>query len=137
MKIDEPKTPYAGRYNPAEDEEEIKKIEEEEEAEAQRSGIQRTPSKSKVRYLKMKEDDIPGLELGEPENPWVKPKDSPKQVVVADGYFPVGANGAEDEAVEEEEEDEEKHKRFAELRKKHYEMKSVKELLAFVFPAPF
>lgn len=127
MKIDEPKTPYAGHYDPSQDEEEIKKIEAEEQEEAVRSGIHRTPSKSRVRYLKTKEDDIPGLELGEPENPFDnKPKDSPKQVVVqAEGYFP-DMDGEEIEG----EDEKEKHKRFEEMRKRHYEMRSVKELLA-------
>jgi len=128
MKINEPKTPYAKRYDPSEDADEIKKIEQEEAEQTARTGIQRTPSKSRVRYMQAKEEDIPDLELGEPENPYVKAKDSPKQVVVAEGYF--GDRVDQNDDQDDDEEDEEKHARFMELRKKHYEMKAVKDLLA-------
>jgi len=129
MKINEPKTPYAKRYDPSEDVEELRRLEQEEAEHSAQTGIQRTPSKSRVRYLQAKTDDIPDLELGEPENPFIKAKESPKQVVVSDGYF----GEKTDEKKEDEEDDEseeQKHARFMEMRKRHYEMKAVKDLLA-------
>lgn len=68
--------------------------------------------------------DIPGLELGEPEAkvPERRLSDgSQKTVHVADG------SGGEAESASAEEK--EKHKRFEEMRKKHYEMRGAVQLL--------
>lgn len=130
MKINEPKTPFAKHYDPAEDEEEIRRLEAEE-----RAGIQRTPSKSKAKFLRTREEDIPDIELGEPEQSRInRPLQSPKQVIVKDteGYFDQPGEDVEEEEVEEDEE--EKHRKFMEMRKRHYEMKAVKDLLAYVAP---
>ncbi|KAG9241227.1 hypothetical protein BJ878DRAFT_428603 [Calycina marina] len=116
MKIDEPKTPYAKHYDPAEDEAELHKLDaddlrvDELDAEKHRS---RRPSK--------KEEEIPGLSLGEPEEaiPERESDENNKKVHVA-GEEHVGMSAEEIE----------KHKKFEELRKKHYEMRNVASLLA-------
>ncbi|KAL8727156.1 MAG: hypothetical protein Q9181_005811 [Wetmoreana brouardii] len=135
MKIDEPKTPYAKRYEPTEEEEaemrmldaEDLKVDELDKVKAEKS---------------MKDGDIPGLELGEPEEPFagldggsasgsanlsrsgsVKGE---KQVVV-DRVRDGGHHGEENVGLSAEEK--EKHRRFEERRKQHYEMKDVKGLL--------
>src|SRR5690606_27385694 len=131
------KTPFAKQYDPAEDEEELRRIAEEEAREAMANrpagapgGLERMPSKSKVRYLTTKDEDIPDIELGESElGAPLQKAQSPgqKQVFVEEGYF------NEDDAKKtdgDEETEEEKHRRFKEMRKRHYEMKEVKDLLA-------
>ncbi|MCJ1352442.1 MAG: hypothetical protein MMC33_002426 [Icmadophila ericetorum] len=127
MKIDEPKTPYAKRYDPEEDSEEMRTLDTDdimvdELDKARSSGRTRT-----------REDQIPGLELGEPEEPVpdtgldrsgsVKGE---KQVVVDPS---VDAEGGHGEFEGWSREEMEKHKKFEEMRKKHYEMKEVKGLL--------
>lgn len=67
--------------------------------------------------------EIPGLELGEPERkvPERRLSDgSRKAVQVKDGGGESGGESAEER---------EKHKRFEEMRKKHYEMKGAVQLL--------
>ncbi|OLL24953.1 Protein GLC8 [Neolecta irregularis DAH-3] len=95
MKIMEPKTPYAGRYDPSQDPDD--------------------DDESMV-------EGIPSLSLGEPEEsiPAHQRESSPKQVVVTPAE--------PDKEEEEEEEDQERHKHFAEMRKKHYEMKNALKL---------
>ncbi|EPS39997.1 hypothetical protein H072_6368 [Dactylellina haptotyla CBS 200.50] len=80
-------------------------------------------------------EDIPGLDLGEPEQDLNISKHKSaggKQVVLNEDGLHDGDNN-EDEDEESEDEDpevgSEKHKHFMELRKKHYEMKNVKGLL--------
>ncbi|KAJ5099604.1 hypothetical protein N7532_006605 [Penicillium argentinense] len=144
MKIDEPKTPYAPHYDPAEDDEEMR-LEEAKESliDAQEIVVDEldNPSKSTNHPKKgVSEDDIPGLELGEADS-YHGPADatsdpriyrdrslsmdshkSDKHVVVGDE---VNGDGlvTSDEAKE-------KHRQFEEHRKKHYEMRNIKELLA-------
>ncbi|KAI4141407.1 MAG: hypothetical protein L6R39_005353, partial [Caloplaca ligustica] len=134
MKIDEPKTPYAKRYEPSEEEEaemrmldaEDLKVDELDKVKAEKS---------------MREGDIPGLELGEPEEPFAMDGGGgssggglsrsgsvkgEKQVVV-DPVRDGGHHGEENVGLSAEER--EKHRRFEERRKQHYEMKDVKDLL--------
>ena len=62
MKIDEPKTPYASRYDPAEDEEDISMLN------AQEIAVDELEmDHAKHQSKKPKDADIPGLDLGEPE----------------------------------------------------------------------
>ncbi|KAF3920269.1 hypothetical protein AA313_de0208495 [Arthrobotrys entomopaga] len=84
------------------------------------------------------EDEIPGLDIGEPEEDLSTLKSKTiggKQVVLEDdgrhGGHDDEADENQNEGVEDGEKDtgEEKHKHFMELRKKHYEMKNVKGLL--------
>lgn len=133
MKIDEPKTPYAKKYDPAEDEAEMNMLHTDNLVvdELDRVG----PSTGRAR-----EDDIPGLELGEPEEAIPKANAShsrvtrsgsfkgEKQVVVDPVVDGLSGHGEGNLSAEEDE----KHRRFEEMRKRHYEMRDVKGLLGYV-----
>ncbi|KAI9863652.1 MAG: hypothetical protein M1813_003675 [Trichoglossum hirsutum] len=139
MKINEPKTPYARRYDPTEDDVEMHQIDARELI---------VDELDKVTGLHgAREEDIPGLELGEPEEaipaagaPAVgsgrltrtSSVRSEKQVVL-DPDASDGEGGRvsphRPEGGFESEEEEEKHRKFQEMRRRHYEMKDVKGLL--------
>ncbi|RPB12435.1 hypothetical protein P167DRAFT_522897 [Morchella conica CCBAS932] len=137
MKITEPKTPYAKRYDPLEDEVEFRTLDAEDlvvdELDAVRVGAGESSAdgaKGVRKDYAMREEDIPGLELGEPEEAVpmkFRESHSPKQVVVQDDSASEhhGEPGDDPETPEEEE----KHRKFAEMRKRHYEMKEVANLL--------
>lgn len=134
MKITEPKTPYAKRYDPAEDEAELRTLDTEDlivdELDGPIKGSAPSPPwVGKGKHHATREEDIPGLELGEPEE---HNHPSPKQVIVVDDEIIAGHPNEEDDGSET---PEEKHRKFAELRKKHYEMKDVKELLGYSSPS--
>ncbi len=125
MKIDEPKTPYAKRYDPQEDEEELRTLD------AQDLVVDELDKVREGRSRQAREDQIPGLDIGEPEEDvsFVTPDEDgriqrsgsvkgEKQVVV-DGEAPDGKG--HDGTV--------RHKDFEEMRKRHYEMKDVKGML--------
>lgn len=134
MKITEPKTPYAKRYDPTEDEAELRTLDAEDlivdELDGHIQGSAMSPSRKKSKGYATKDEDIPGLELGEPEEE-VSPDGakSPKQVVVLEDDEAAEHHHHGDDHVPESPEEEAKHRRFQELRKKHYEMKEVKDLL--------
>ncbi|KAL8643775.1 MAG: hypothetical protein Q9210_007559, partial [Variospora velana] len=136
MKIDEPKTPYAKRYEPSEEEEEEMRMLDAEDL--------KVDELDKVKAEKStREGDIPGLELGEPEEPFAMDVDGgggasgnasrsssvkgEKQVVV--DRVRDGGHHGEDEYVGLSAEEREKHRQFEQRRKQHYEMKDVKDLL--------
>jgi protein phosphatase inhibitor 2 len=121
MKIDEPKTPYAKHYDAAEDEEEMRTLD------AQDLMVDEL---DKVRDKRTRESDIPGLELGEPEEavPPARPDaqhrtSSEKQVVVDPAVDGERGHGEMEGWSREEIE---KHRKFEQMRKKHYEMKNIK-----------
>ena len=142
MKIDEPKTPYAKRYEPTdEDEEELRTldaqdlmVDELDKAKATREG---------GRSRQPREVDIPDLDIGEaeevdssvgrrdesdrivsPEEGAIKRSGSLKgeKTVQVDPEAPDGKG--HDGTV--------RHRDFEEMRKRHYEMKDVKGLLGYV-----
>lgn len=134
MKIDEPKTPYAKRYDPAEDD----------DLDADDNIAMLDAGEIKVDEL---ENDgkpfkaapmskIPDLELGESEfnDDNVSERavsHSPGKQVVVKGEV-VGEDGDSHVPGEEDEEGDEaseKHRKFEEMRRKHYEMKNVANLL--------
>jgi len=139
MKIDEPKTPYAKRYNPDEDE-----LEEDIEANSLDADDLVVDELDKVKAggntRRAREDDIPGLELGEPEEAIPSRGGQPghlsrsnsvqgeKQVLVKPEMND-GLGGHGEQYVGMSAEEREKHKKFEEMRKKHYEMKGVAGLL--------
>jgi protein phosphatase inhibitor 2 len=143
MKINEPKTPYAKHYDPTEDPDSDEERGAKERVVASGTDLDLdkidgvkgySPSNAKATKT---EDEIPGLSLGEPEE------------AVPEGEFAaaegsqrkrpravhVDSNGdAADEDIDDEQvgmtaEEKEKHRRFEEMRKKHYEMKSVARFL--------
>ncbi|KAL4903471.1 hypothetical protein BDW74DRAFT_156444 [Aspergillus multicolor] len=152
MKIDEPKTPYAPRYDPAEDEEEMKLAEAQEslidaqgvvvdELDKDRKGSSSGPSSQK----KVSEDDIPELELGEPEEEVsqdahlgagdriMRARSLSSESSRSDRHVVVGADASAEPNGDERlspEEVQEKHRQFEKQRRKHYEMRNIKELLA-------
>lgn len=128
MKIDEPKTPFAGHYNPLEDEDE-----ETDAAPLNPDEIvvdELDKAKSKSRHVKS--DDIPGLDLGEPELHAPEANDGEKRVMVdlESTGDDEGRHG--EDTADMTSEELEKHRKFEQMRKKHYEMKNVKDLLACV-----
>lgn len=120
MKIDEPKTPYAKHYDPAEDPSD----EEDNDVAVEDDGPRHKSSRTRP------EDDIPGLSLGEPEEeiPEASAARSPGEKTVHVDEDSVGHASDLDLAGLSPEE-REKHRKFEELRKKHYEMKNVAQLL--------
>ncbi|KAL5093121.1 hypothetical protein Trisim1_011911 [Trichoderma cf. simile WF8] len=123
MKITEPKTPYAKHYDPTED-----PSDDEEEAPA---GLDGAPSGRKNQRAGA-EDDIPGLSLGEPEEeiperPAPASRSSSEKTVHVDKESVTPS--AEEEIVGLSPEEREKHRKFEEMRKKHYEMKNVAHVL--------
>lgn len=121
MKITEPKTPYAGTYDPAEDEDEISALNAEEiivdELDA---AIGKKPPR---------DDDIPGLDIGEPEATLehTQTPESEKRVMVDTDMTDEGRHG--EEAPDMSEDERQKHREFEEMRRKHYEMKNIRNLL--------
>lgn len=118
MKITEPKTPYAKHYDPSEDpsdddEDPIEQVNERN----QRPG---------------REEEIPGLSLGEPEEAIPErhemSRSNSEKSVHVDDESGVG-HDVEDELAGMSPEEREKHRKFEQLRKKHYEMKNVAQLL--------
>ena len=132
MKIDEPKTPYQGHYDPSGDEEEEQTsaldandlvVDELDKA--------RTNSGEPIQKKKSRGDDIPDLDLGEPEVHALErePSDGERRVVVDSDQMDIDGARHGEESADMTTEEREKHRRFEEMRKKHYEMKNVKDLL--------
>ena len=157
MKIDEPKTPYTRHYDPTEDIEED--VDESHQLDADELMVDELDSKRelgnsdssaphppiKTSSKRTRESDIPGLSLGEPEEPYPEPSEFAEQedrihrsdstrsreksVVVT----PDAENGYYDDDDETyagmAPEEREKHRIFEVKRRQHYEMRDVKELL--------
>ncbi|GIJ85364.1 hypothetical protein Asppvi_004221 [Aspergillus pseudoviridinutans] len=147
MKIDEPKTPFAPHYDPAEDEEELRLAEAEESLiDAQDVVVDELDRTHKGPRKGMSVDDIPDLELGEPEessyavgsgegNRIVRERSLSNDSHRSDKHVVVGTGdengaGADGDHLMTTEEAKEKHRQFEQMRKKHYEMRNIKELLA-------
>lgn len=127
MKIDEPKTPYAKRYEPEEDEEEVRTLDAEELVVDELDRVEGSRSRTR-------DSEIPGLNLGEPEIPSEAVPDQRGRIhrsssVKGEKQVVVDASGEDDDR---EHDGMVRHKEFEEMRKKHYEMKDVKGLLGYV-----
>jgi protein phosphatase inhibitor 2 len=155
MKIDEPKTPWAPSYDPSQDEMEL---------EAQNHTLDANDlvvdELDQARHKKVSgtgsvhDTEIPDFELGEPE----EDVHAQQQLagsgsrVTRERSLSQNSNRSDkhvDVIVDEEEEGtghgeelltteeaKEKHRKFEQLRKRHYEMKNIKDLLACVFFIP-
>ncbi|KAJ5775586.1 uncharacterized protein N7511_000597 [Penicillium nucicola] len=147
MKIDEPKTPYAPHYDPAEDDEQIRRDEAQSNLLDAQGIIVDELEQAKSPHRKAVSDlEIPDLELGEPEENFQLGASSDDPRVFRDRsmsmdshksekhvHVGAGANGADapvDDPLLSTEEAREKHRHFEEQRKRHYEMRNIKELLA-------
>ena len=148
MKIDEPKTPYAPHYDPSEDDEQIR-LDEAQETLIDANGIvvdELEKSDKPTHHRKgFSEDEIPDLELGEPEDNMHGISNDPRvfrdrsmstDSHKSEKHVHVGvedANGADapkDDPLLTTEEARAKHAHFEQQRKRHYEMRNIKELLA-------
>ncbi|PHH65708.1 hypothetical protein CDD81_1794 [Ophiocordyceps australis] len=126
MKIDEPKTPYAKHYDPLEDPSDDDDYDAHGHDGNALGGENGAAARIDRRRL---DEDIPGLDLGEPEAELPEPtsrSSSEKSVHVDDEAV---APSAEEEIAGLSPEEREKHRRFEEMRKRHYEMKNVAQLL--------
>lgn len=125
MKITEPKTPYAKHYDPTEDPSDDDDINAPGEGS---SGVKSRKRKEGSHHGKgQNEDDIPGLSLGEPEE--AVPDVPADEVELKRQHRGSGSAVHIDGAAQDEAglspEELEKHRRFEEMRKKHYKMTSV------------
>jgi protein phosphatase inhibitor 2 len=147
MKITEPKTPY--QYGDAMQEAEAEEQAEEEEDVAidpRFVNVDEVDLAQGKKEKKHRESEIPGLELGEPEDDLVavgsaseddrivrtssnlsRETSKEKHVSVSDGSD--GAAAFQEQVGMPTREEQEKHRQFEERRKKHYEMKDIKGLL--------
>lgn len=132
MKIDEPKTPYAKNYDPAEDDDEISTINAQElavdelEMNKNGSGVRKN-SGSRAR-----DNEIPDIDIGQPELEPLSRADSDSErrvQVSSENSHENGSHHGEDDTSGMSREEQEKHKKFEDMRKKHYEMKNIKSLL--------
>ncbi|PKY03918.1 hypothetical protein P168DRAFT_297765 [Aspergillus campestris IBT 28561] len=148
MKIDEPKTPYAPHYDPSQDEDE-EEMADADLIDAQGVVVDELDQPPKPSRKAVPEDDIPDLELGEPEeSPMAdEPAASHDRITRErslsneshrnDKHVVVGSEQTNGEAGSDDpdhllspEEAREKHRQFEQHRKRHYEMRNIKELLA-------
>jgi len=132
MKINEPKTPYAKHYDPDEDPSDM------DEPELANGGAAHHHHHAHQHHA---HQHIPDLSLGEPEEDVSDDvsvsSSSPrkeKAVHVDDSASTHGGSGGnddddDDDGMDTTPEEREKHRRFEQLRRKHYEMKDVAKLL--------
>ncbi|PGH27178.1 hypothetical protein AJ80_01135 [Polytolypa hystricis UAMH7299] len=143
MKIDEPKTPYAPHYNMDDDEDEDDDVEmggiDAEDLAVDELDMYKAHKQAKKKY-RVLEEDIPGLDLGEPEEPVMEESVGGGSRITGARSGSVGSEGRPEKHVVVGEggdggsgsvtdEDMEKHHMFEEKRKKHYEMSGIKNLL--------
>ncbi|KAJ5647286.1 hypothetical protein N7490_003658 [Penicillium lividum] len=147
MKIDEPKTPYAPHYDPTEDDEEMRLADAQDALiDVQGVVVDELDNGKTVHRKGVSVDDIPDLELGEPEEahhagePTQDPRvfrqrsmsnestKSEKHVHVGTGANGDAVPGDDDLITTEEAK--EKHRLFENQRKRHYEMRNIKDLLS-------
>ena len=152
MKITEPKTPYEhGRDFPPEDE-----VDDEEDVAIDPKYVnvdEVDMAKANRKVPKHRESEIPGLELGEPEEDFATTGTAPDDARIVRGgreslsreasqgssrekHVSVSEDAEQDGSVADvgqvgmpTKEEMEKHRKFEEMRKKHYEMKDIRGML--------
>jgi protein phosphatase inhibitor 2 len=139
MKITEPKTPYADHYDPVEDEAELARLDAEAGIDANGLVVDEVDALKKKKRGRS-DSDIPGLDLGEAEVDSAEldalaHEEGLRRVIVEPRSE--SADGQEDERHHGEvdtenltESEREKHKKFEQMRKKHYEIRNIKDILA-------
>lgn len=155
MKIDEPKTPWAPSYDPAQDEREDMEIEAEDRTlDAHDLVVDELDQVNSARQKKatgpVQDNEIPDFELGEPEedihaqqnlaaaggNRIIRERSLSQNSNRSDKHVDVVVDDEEGsghgEGLITTEEAKEKHRQFEEHRKKHYEMRNIKDILAYV-----
>lgn len=130
MKIDEPKTPFAKRYDPAEDLDDSEELTMLDAGEIKVDELEN----GMKRFKSQADSEIPELELG--EGVWTEEDEKAERERRGRSHSPKVVHVAEEAEKKEEEEGEEskdelaeKHRKFEEMRKKHYEMREVANLL--------
>jgi len=130
MKINEPKTPYAKHYDPNEDPSDDEMAEPIHPEDVDMDRIDGVPDAGTQRRQRPgTEDEIPGLSLGEPEEAVPESEFGEARRPRAVHVDSHGHDADPDDLVGLSAEELEKHRRFEEMRKKHYEMKNVASLL--------
>jgi protein phosphatase inhibitor 2 len=141
MKINEPKTPYAKHYDPAEDPSDDEDMAEPIDPKSididKLDGVpHHTTQQQQTQRRRPADDEIPRLSLGEPEEEVLEhefPPSSPgggrTRAVHVDSSGSGHDTDGEEYLVGLSAEEREKHRRFEEMRKRHYEMKDVASLL--------
>ncbi|KAL1970847.1 hypothetical protein VTN77DRAFT_2681 [Rasamsonia byssochlamydoides] len=143
MKIDEPKTPYVPHYDPSQDEDEDEDTER--MLDAQDLVVDEL-DKGRQKKKAVRDSDIPSLELGEPEEDFQLADSGDEKRIFCERSLSgdstrgekhvmvdnesISGGDEEGERLMTPEEAREKHRQFEERRKKHYEMKNIKELLS-------
>ena len=139
MKITEPKTPYQHTKDlPPEEEDEDVAID------PRYVDVDELDKQNRTSKRSGRESDIPGLELGDPEDPSLTGEGNDQDVLIRDGSLSRegstasrGEKHVNVEVADDQEnqvgmptrEEREKHKQFEEARKRHYEMSNVKGML--------
>jgi len=128
MKIDEPKTPFVHQHDRPVDDEEVSMLN------AQDLAVDELEmDKSKQPPKRPRDSDIPGLDLGEPEmDPQARRQsDGENKVMLHSDEMDIDSASGHGERKEEDmsREEREKHQRFEQMRRRHYEMRNVKDLL--------
>lgn len=136
MKINEPKTPYAKHYDPAEDPSDDEDLAEPIDPGSIDMDRVDGVAQQQRRQRPGGDDEIPRLSLGEPEEEVPEHEhESGGSAHTRPRAVHVDSNGSGHDTDTDEylvgmsAEEREKHRRFEEMRKKHYEMKNVAALL--------
>ncbi|RMZ81526.1 hypothetical protein DV737_g2444, partial [Chaetothyriales sp. CBS 132003] len=136
MKITEPKTPY--QYGTGTPDEEDEGEEEDVAIDPRFVNVDEVDLAHKKASKTTRESDIPGLDIGEPEEELAQDSSVENDRIVRSGSLSRENSKEKHASVSGDfsgqvgmptREEQEKHRKFEEQRKKHYEMKSIKGLL--------
>ncbi|ESZ98576.1 hypothetical protein SBOR_1026 [Sclerotinia borealis F-4128] len=133
MKINEPKTPYAKHYDPMEDDAELRTLDAGDIVVDEFDKIHGSHLRSPRGAKGARDEEIPGLSLGEPEEavPDREMRDVDGEGEGEERKVHVAGEGghADADVLGMTPEEREKHERFEAMRRKHYDMASVAGLL--------